>query len=75
MEQGDPTRIAGMFLTEPEQEDEEVAPHDGEDEPDAHPEPDPLGEEEGCPEQADEADEPEEEQGSQGTQEINPLIR
>ena len=72
---GDRGETGRVASAEPEEEDEEVAPHDGKDEPDAHPEPDPLGEEEGCPEQADEADEPEEEQGSQGTQEINPLIR
>jgi hypothetical protein len=47
---------------EPEEENEDVAPHDGEDEPDAHPEPDALGNEEGRPEEPDQADEPEEEQ-------------
>ena len=67
MKQGDPIRVEEMFLTEPEQEDEEVAPHDGEDEPDAHPEPDPLGKEEGGPEESHQADEPEEEQGPQGS--------
>ena len=54
------------FLTKSHEHDEEVAPHDGDDKPGAHPEPDPLGEEEGRPQEPDKADEPEEEPGSQG---------
>ena len=38
---------AGGALAEPEEEDEDVAPHDGKDEPDTHPEPNALGDKEG----------------------------
>lgn len=38
-----------ISLTESHEQDEDIGPHDGKDEPDAHPEPDPLGEEEGRP--------------------------
>ena len=54
-------------LPEPQEQDEDIGAHDGEDEPDAHPEPHPLREEEGRPQEPDQADEPEEEQGPQGT--------
>ena len=62
-------------LSEPHEEDEEVAPHDGQDEPDAHPEPDPLVEKEGRPQEADQADEPEEDPRPQGSQEITLVYR
>ena len=56
-----------LFLTEGHDKDKDIRPHNGEDEPDAHPEPDPLGEEKGRPQEPDEADEPEKEPCPQGS--------
>ena len=38
-----------ICLAESHEKDEDIGPHNGKDEPDAHPEPDPLGKEEGRP--------------------------
>jgi len=65
-----PGRIRGSG--EPHDHDEDIGSHDGKDEPDAHPEPDPLGEEEGRPQEPDQADEPEKKPCSQGARGNHP---